>query len=58
MYEVFVCMYTWPPAVYISSCCRWLEATMWMLGIELRTSRRAEHPVFLIGKPPLQLLSI
>jgi len=41
MYECSICMYTCVPEEGIRSHYRWLWATMWLLGIELRTSVRA-----------------
>jgi hypothetical protein len=39
-YECSTCMYTCMPEEGIRSRYRWLRATMWLLGIELRTSAR------------------
>jgi len=41
IYECFICIYTCMPEEGIRSLYRWLWATVWLLGIELRTSGRA-----------------
>ena len=59
MYECFICMYICVLEEGIRSHYRWMWATMWLLGIELRTSGRtvgalnlwaissAQHSLFL-----------
>jgi hypothetical protein len=59
--DLYICIYTCMPEEGIRSHYRWLWATMWLLGIELRTSGRAvgalNHwaispaPTFLFFKP-------
>jgi hypothetical protein len=41
VYECSICMYTCEPEEGIRSHHRWLWATMWLLGFELRTSGRS-----------------
>ena len=44
MYECSICMYVYMSEEDVRSHYRWLWATMWFLGIELRTSGRAVSP--------------
>jgi len=46
------CMYACRPEEGIRSQYRWLWATMWLLGIELRTSRRADNALNLWAISP------
>ena len=42
MYTIF-CLYAWRPEEGARPLYRWLWATMWLLGIELRTFGRADN---------------
>ena len=53
------CMCACGPEEGARSHCRWLSATMWLLGIELRTSGRADSALTLWAiSPALVLISL
>jgi hypothetical protein len=56
VYDSSICMYTCVPEEGIGSHYRWLWATMWLLGIELRTSGRAvsAHNLWAISLAPIK----